>query len=42
MKELKVEELQDINGGFAWVPVILICVAVAGAAKGCSDGKSGN
>ncbi len=36
MRELKSEELQNINGGFAWV-LIPIGIFIAGTAKGCSD-----
>lgn len=36
-KEMKEMELMDTNGGFPWVPAIIIFVLVSGSLSSCSN-----
>lgn len=39
MKEIKKQELQEINGGVAPLVVAAVLIVGAGMLKGCSDGS---
>ena len=39
MYELSSNELQQVNGGFGWAPIVIGVTFLAGVLKGCSEEK---
>lgn len=38
--EITENELMNVDGGVAWVPIIIVALAVMVITKGCSDAES--
>jgi len=36
-KEMNHDEMLEVDGGGPWIPIIIICLAVAASTKGCAD-----